>query len=298
MQRPRPLPTQPPAPRDWLGRGWGGAGEGPLHPDPFPRGLRVLCQGDVGAVRGLRTPLQAAGSPSAGLGPCPLPAPLFILSVIISSCLVSAVLNPITPSPEEGMGSCSAGTAQGLSPVETLRAPGAPWSLQGPHAPHKWAQDWGPCARTPCLALGKTPTHCSWSPPHCRAPTLHGVLHPTVTPGPSCWPHGPPTPQRAGNGVPAPTPHPPWALHRALLWSPSSWKHRGVPGGDTCATAAPSPLWGSPTARPPGTAAGQGGVRAPPATGSGDLHVSALTPGRRGWDFSSFAPFNGHPGLR
>lgn len=95
-----------------------------------------------------------------------------------------------------------------------------------------------------------------------------------------------------------PCSHPSWALHRALLWSPSSWKHRGVPGGDTCATAAPSPLWGSPTARPPGTAAGQGGVRAPPATGSGDLHVSALTPGRRGWDFSSFAPFNGHPGLR
>lgn len=60
---PHPVPTLTP---------WGGS---PPHPDPFPRGLRVLCRGDVGAVRGLRTPLQAAGSPSAGLGPCPLPAP-------------------------------------------------------------------------------------------------------------------------------------------------------------------------------------------------------------------------------
>lgn len=261
MQRPRPLPTQPPAPRDWLGRGWGGAGEGPLHPDPFPRGLRVLCQGDVGAVRGLRTPLQAAGSPSAGLGPCPLPAPLFILSVIISSCLVSAVLNPITPSPEEGMGSCSAGTAQGLSPMETLRAPGAPWSLQGPHAPHKWAQDWGPCARTPCLALGKTPTHCPWSPPHCRAPTLHGVLHPAVAPGPSCWPHGPPTPQRAGNGVPAPTPPGPCTGPCCGLHPPGS---TGGSLGGTLVPPPPPPRYGAaPQLAPPAQQQGRGGPGSP-----------------------------------
>lgn len=222
----------------------------------------MLCGGS-GPLCRLQGPHPLASAPAPSL------PPLFILSVIISSCLVSAVLNPITPSPEEGVGSCSAGTAQGLSPVETLRALGGPWSLQGPRAPHKWAQDWGPCARTPCLALGKTPNPCPWSPPLCRAPKLHGVLHPTVTPGPSCWPHGHPTPQRAGNGVPAPTPDPPLAPCTGPCCGLHPPGSTGGPLGGTLVPPPPPPHYGAaPQLAPPAQQQGRGGVSGlPPPRG-------------------------------
>lgn len=73
---------------------------------------------------------------------------------------------------------------------------------------------------------------------------------------------------------------------------------QGGPWGGHLCHRHPLPAMGQPHSSPPRHSSRAGGVRAPPATGSGDLHVSALTPGRRGWDFSSFAPFNGHPGLR
>lgn len=216
------------------------------------------------------------------------------------------------------MSSCSARCSTRAEPHGDPEGPRGPMEPTGTPCTPQMGSGLGTPCQTPQSGTGKDPNPLSVEPTPLPCPhTALGSCTPQWPRVPPVGAQGHPTPCRAGNGVPAPTlghPRaPPGAGGMAqgpavvsiLLPSllPGSPGGRGVLGGarpsssDTCATAAPSPLWGSPTARPPGHGSRAGGVWPPPTTGSGDLRVSALTPGRRGWDFSSFAPFNGHPGL-
>lgn len=222
----------------------------------------MLCGGS-GPLCRLQGPHPLASAPAPSL------PPLFILSVIISSCLVSAVLNPITPSPEEGVGSCSAGTAQGLSPVGTLRALGGTMEPAGPPCTPQMGSGLGTLCQNPLSSTGKDPKPLPVEPTPLPCPQTARGPAPCSDPRSLLLSSWAPNTMQGWEWGPCSHPRPPLGPAQGPAVVSILLEPQGGPWGGTLVPPPPPPHYGAaPQLAPPAQQQGRGGVSGlPPPRG-------------------------------